>query len=162
MSGNRVSLGFLTSAHLNDTIRRDEAPRPSLVARVRARLRAGELDRMLAVGVPAEPGSALAVHTARLTSVEERETIARVLRRAVHDAGGGRAPLSSRMPLNTLNIRAAGDRIDQVTLRLHSPRPVAARGVARLRLLLADGTGPMYRYGRGDLEGRLGAALAAL
>lgn len=35
-------------------------------------------------------------------------------------------------------------------------------GVARLRLLLADGAGPMYRYGRGDLEGRLGAALAAL
>ena len=162
MSGNRVSLGFLTSAHLHDAIRRDEAPRPSLVARVRARLRASELDRMLVVGVPAEPGSALAVHAARLTSVEERETLARVLRRAVHDAGGASAPLSSRMPLNTPNIRAAGHRIDQVTLRLHSPRPVAARGVARLRVLLADGTGPMYRYGRGDLEGRLGAALAAL
>jgi hypothetical protein len=52
--------------------------------------------------------------------------------------------------------------IDAVTLRLHSPRPVAARGMARLRQLMSDGTGPMYRYGRGDLEGRLGAALAAL
>jgi hypothetical protein len=70
--------------------------------------------------------------------------------------------LSSAVPLNVPNIVAAQDRIDEITLRLHSPRPVAPRGVARLRVLLADGVGPMYRYGRGDLEGRLGAALAAL
>ncbi len=70
--------------------------------------------------------------------------------------------MSSRIALNVPNITAAQDRIDQVTLRLHSPRPVTSRGVARLRVLLADGAGPMYRYGRGDLEGRLGAALAAL
>ncbi len=70
--------------------------------------------------------------------------------------------MSSRIELNVPNITAAEDRIDQVTLRLHSPRPVTVRGMARLRLLLADGAGPMYRYGRGDLEGRLGAALAAL
>jgi hypothetical protein len=34
--------------------------------------------------------------------------------------------------------------------------------MARLRQVLADGTGPFYRYGRGDLNGRLGAALAEL
>jgi len=28
--------------------------------------------------------------------------------------------------------------------------------------LLSDGTGPLYRYGSGDLAGRLGAVLAAL
>jgi hypothetical protein len=28
--------------------------------------------------------------------------------------------------------------------------------------LLSDGTGPLYWHGRGDLTGRLGAALAAL
>jgi hypothetical protein len=70
--------------------------------------------------------------------------------------------MSYRVPLNVPNIMAAEDRIDQVTLRLHSPRPVTARGIARLRVLLADGSGPMYLYGRGDLEGRLGAALAEL
>ena len=117
---------------------------------------------MLAVGVPAPADSALAVHAARLTSAAEREAIARALRRAVHEARDRHAPVSSRVPLNVPNICAAVDRIDEVTLRLHSPRPVTARGVARLRLLLSDGAGPMYRYGRGDLEGRLGAALAAL
>ena len=66
------------------------------------------------------------------------------------------------MPLHVPNITAAEDVIDAVTLRLHSPRPVNARGMARLRQILSDGTGPLYRYGRGDLRGRLGAALAAL
>ena len=97
-----------------------------------------------------------------LTSADEREAIARTLRRTLSDARNREAPLSSRVPLNMPNIAAAEDRIDEVTLRLHSPRPVSARGVARLRVLLSDGAGPMYRYGRGDLEGRLGAALAAL
>jgi hypothetical protein len=60
------------------------------------------------------------------------------------------------------NVLAAEDLIDAITLRLHSPRPISARGVARLRVVLSDGCGPMYRYGRGDLSGRLGAALAAL
>jgi hypothetical protein len=124
-------------------------------------MNAYQLDRHLAVGVPARPGSALAVHEARLTSVAEREAIARTLRRAVADAhaAGGR---SSRVPVHPNKVRAAEDIIDAITLRLHSPRPVGARGMARLRLVLADGAGPMYRFNRGDLSGRLGAALAAL
>jgi hypothetical protein len=34
--------------------------------------------------------------------------------------------------------------------------------MARLRVLLSDGAGPLYMSGRGDLVERLGAALAAL
>ena len=162
MSENRISLGFLSSGQIQDAIRRDEASRAPFGTRLLARLLAGRFDRMLAVGVPAPAGSPLALHAARLTSADEREAIARTLRRAVDDARNREAPLSSRVPLNLPNIVVAEDRIDEVTLRLHSPRPVSARGVARLRVLLADGAGPMYRYGRGDLEGRLGAALAAL
>jgi hypothetical protein len=64
--------------------------------------------------------------------------------------------------LHPTNIVAAEDLIDAITLRLHSPRPVSPRGMARLRVVLSDGSGPMYRFGRGDLNGRLGAALAAL
>lgn len=155
-------MNFLTSAQFQDAVGHDEAPRISYGTRVMARLLAAKFDRMLAVGVRATEGSPLAVHAARVISVDEREAIARSLRRALDDAGNRHAPASSRIPLNVPNITAARDRIDQVTLRLHSPRPVTARGMARLRILLADGTGPMYRYGRGDLEGRLGAALAAL
>ena len=123
MPDNRFPPNLLSTA--SDVLRRAPAPRPSLAARVTARLRAHQLDRQLAVGVQAHPASALAVHQARLTSVAEREAIAR-------------------------------------TLRLHSPRPVSARGMARLRVVLSDGCGPLYRFGRGDLNGRLGAALAEL
>jgi hypothetical protein len=162
MSGNRISLGFLSASQVHDAIGRDNAARIPFGTRVMARLLAAKFDRMLAVGVPALDGSPLAVHATRLTSVDEREAIAHSLRQAFDDATNRDALMSSRIPLNIPEITAARDRIDEVTLRLHSPRPVTARGMARLRVLLSDGAGPMYRYGRGDLEGRLGAALAAL
>ena len=162
MSGNRISIGFLSSAQIQGAMRREETPRVPFGKRMIALLKANKFDRMLAVGVHPSEGSALAVHAARLISVDEREAIARSLRRVVDDARNRDALVSSRVQLNVPNITAAQERIDHVTLRLHSPRPVTPRGVARLRMLLADGTGPMYRYGRGDLEGRLGAALAAL
>jgi hypothetical protein len=137
-------------------------PRPSRAARLIARLRAGHLDRLIAVGVPAPAGGAQAAHEARLTSTAERRAIARSLRTAASDARGRRVLMSSRLPLHVPNITAAADMIDVVTLRLNSPLPVSPRGMARLRQILSDGTGPLYRYGRGDLRGRLGAALAAL
>lgn len=160
MPNNKISPDRSSAA--SDVRRRSAAPRPSVVARVTARLRAYQFDRQLAVGVPAPAGSALAVHEARLTSLAERESIARTLRRAVHDTRVGATPLSARIPVHFNNIAAAEDLIDAITLRLHSPRPVSARGMARLRVVLSDGCGPMYESGRGDLSGRLGAALAAL
>jgi hypothetical protein len=160
MPNNEISPDLFSAA--SDLRRRSAASRPSLVARVTARLRAYQLDRQLAVGVPAPAGSALAVHEARLTSVAERESIARVLRQAVRDTRVGGTPLSARIPVHFNNIAAAEDLIHTITLRLHSPRPVSARGIARLRVVLSDGCGPMYESGRGDLSGRLGAALAAL
>ena len=160
MPNNKMSPELLFFAH--GATRRYAGPRPSLTARLVAILQAGRFDRMLAVGVPAPEGTALAAHETRLMSVDEREAIARSLRQAVHDAHNGGTPLCSRVPVHQANITAAEDVIDQITLRLHSPRPVNPRGMARLRLLLSDGGGPVYQFGRGDLEGRLGAALAAL
>jgi hypothetical protein len=157
MQNNKISREILSAG---DAIRRDAAARASLAARLTARLRAGRFDRMLAVGVPAPQGSALAVHQARLTSVAEREAIAHSLRRSVIDARTGGMPMSSRVPVHEDNITEAEDLIDAITLRLHSPRPVSARGMARLRQVLSDGRGPLYQFGRGDLKGRLGAALA--
>jgi hypothetical protein len=160
MSDNKISTNIPPTSR---ALRRvDESPRAPLAARLTARLRAGKFDRLIAVGVRGPAGSALAAHEARLRSVAEREAIARSLRQAVTDAARGGVLLSSRVPLHIPNIKAAEDVIDAVTLRLHSPRPVSARGMARLRRVLADGSGPFYRFGHGDLGGRLGAALAEL
>jgi len=134
----------------------------SIRAHVTARFFPLHLDSQLAVGVVGPAGSALAIHAARLESDNERHSIARALRRAVVEAHQGRALGSPRVPVHRRNIAAAEDVIDMITLRLHSPRHVSARGVARLRRLLSDGCGPMYEGGAGDLAGRLRAALAAL
>ena len=162
MNDNHIRVGGAPTACMPDSARRGHARR-SVRARMTARLRAARFDRALAVGVPAPAGSALAAHAARLSSVAERHAVARALRRAVRDANDDpRATRSGRVPMHRANIASAEALIDEVTLRLHAPDPVRARGMARLRQLLSDGTGPLYRYGRGDLAGRLGAALAAL
>jgi hypothetical protein len=162
MADNKIPADVLSNfSNAHAATRAEAIPRPSMRSRLTARLRAGRLDGLVAVGVPAPAGSVLAAHEARLTSTTEREAIARSLRAAVADARDGLL-LSSRVALHAPNIAEAEDVIDAVTLRLHSPRPVSARGMARLRQILGDGTGPLYRYGRGDLRGRLGAALAAL
>jgi hypothetical protein len=59
-------------------------------------------------------------------------------------------------------VLAAEHVIDDVTLLLHSPHPVRARGMARLRLLLSDGAGPLYNPGSGSLVAALRGVLAAL
>ncbi|MHC9295933.1 hypothetical protein ACRCUN_26020 [Mycobacterium sp. LTG2003] len=160
MNDNRISTTPATPR--NRVVDGQIDSRPSLRCRLVARLRAGQLDARLAVGAPTPPGSPIAVRAARLTSIAEREAIARTLRRAVHDAADHRLVFSSRIPLHRKNIEAAEPVIDAITLRLHSPLPVSPRGMARLVRLLRDGAGPLYAYGRGDLAGRLGAALAAL
>jgi hypothetical protein len=160
MNDNHICADDASTADRPDTARRGHT-RPSIRACVTARLRAARFDRALAVGVPAPAGSALAVHAARLTSVAERHAVAR-LRRAVRDATDTRATRSGRVPMHRANIAAAQALIDAVTRRLHAPDPVNTRGMARLRQLLSNGTSPLYRHGRGDLAGRLSAALAAL
>src|ERR1700738_32870 len=87
----------------SDVLRHTAAPRPSLAARVTARLRAHRLDRQPAVGGPGPAGRALAVHQARVTSVAERQAIARALRLAERDARAGGNPRSSRISVHPNN-----------------------------------------------------------
>ncbi|MCV7226277.1 hypothetical protein H7J73_09580 [Mycolicibacterium komossense] len=132
-------------------------------ARLAAHMFARRYDRQVENRVPAMPGSALAVHTARLTGMREREELARALR-AVLDSGreprGGALP--SRGALQCARLAAAEDIAGQVTLRLHAPQPVRARGIARLRLLLGDSAGPLYYSERGSVAAELRGVLAAL
>jgi hypothetical protein len=135
---------------------------PSLATRWRARFLAARLDRDLEAGILPEPGSALALHMARVTSVEERQALARSLRHAVSDPCDTGRVVPMRVPFHAQRVAACQDVIDDITLLLHSPRPVRARGMARLRTLLSDGRGPLYRNGRGSLAAELRGVLAAL
>ena len=140
----------------------DFAEPVSPVSRVAEVVFARRFDRELVAGVAPEPGSALALHIARLTSAHEREELARALGRKIRDAYTARVVPSAAVPVNRAGIVAAETRIDEVVTRLRAPRPVSAHGVARPRVLLADGGGPFYQGGRGNLIAELGAVLAAL
>ncbi|MCV7298401.1 hypothetical protein H7J93_01975 [Mycobacterium barrassiae] len=134
----------------------------SLRIRLTAFVFGARLDHLLAVGGVAAEGTALGVRAARLTSERERHSVARTLRRALHEARLGHSSGVARVAVHRAKVVAVADVIDTITLRLHSPRPVRAMGMARLRRLISDGAGPMYARRKGDLDGRLRAALAAL
>ncbi len=134
----------------------------SVTARLYARFLAGRLDRDVEAGLLPEPGSALAMHMTKLTSIEERECLARSLRSALSEPGLTHAGLPLRIPVHPERVATCQSVIDDITLLLHSPRPVRARGMARLRMLLSDGRGPLYRHGSGSLAAELRGVLAAL
>jgi hypothetical protein len=127
-----------------------------------AKVFARRLDREVEAGARAHVGTALALHVARLTSTREREQIARAFRLHVRDADQPYRGYSSRVMVDRAGVLAARDLIDEVNLRLLSPHPVQARGMARLRLLLTDGAGPLYTPWSGSLAAELRGALAAL
>jgi hypothetical protein len=133
---------------------------PSLRSRIAARLGARHLDRLLVTGANPEPGSALAVHVMRLGSMECREQLAAELRRRGTVVLCDRVMVSSRVKVPA--VWDAADLIERVEKRLLGRRDVSARGVARLRRLLADWNGPLRRCGSGDLCDELRATLAAL
>ena len=134
----------------------------SITTRVIAELFATRFDKQLAAGVAPEPGSVLAAHVFQLASAGERRKLAKALHHSLCEAHSPRTRMSATIPVDRSAVAAAVGLIDQVVLRLTGPRPVSARGVARLRLLLSDGAGPMYWPEGGDLGAELRAVLAQL
>jgi hypothetical protein len=128
---------------------------------MRARLCASRYDRQIENGVSPAPGSPLALHRTQLTSPRERDDLAHALRVAVHDAYFA-SPLNARVPVRSVAVQDCAALIDTVCDRLADPLPVHPRGMARLRILLADGRGPLYWPGRGTLNAELRGVLATL
>jgi hypothetical protein len=154
---------------LKDSTMHDQYPltRPMLHwplhVRLAARLLAPRLDRQLATGVVGPIGGLLDHHAMRLESERERREIAGVLMRSLLQArAGSRASGHPCILVNRHNLIAAEALIDDIVCRLLMQPRVHARGMARLRALIADGRGPFYEVGSGDLDGRLRAARAAL
>jgi hypothetical protein len=83
------------------------------------------------------------------------------LRLAVHDADFG-SHFNARVPVRSAAVHHCAEVIDAVCDRLADPFPVRARGMARLRILLSDGRGPLYWPGRGTLNATLRGVLATL
>ncbi len=80
--------------------------------------------------------------------------------------GAASQPRSARrfgVPIDRDEVRRARHELETLASRLAAPEPVNVGGVARVRSLLADGTGPLYRKSEpGRLRRELVAALASL
>jgi len=130
--------------------------------RLVARVRASALDRELASGASPESTVPLAVHAGRLCEPAQRRLLARSLTRIV---AASDAPARSRLkaPVCRPAVQQARPELAALAGRLSASGPVDVRGVARVRTLLADGTGPLYQPASpGRLRRELVAVLAAL
>ena len=112
--------------------------------RVRARLRAHQLDRALASGAPVELTPALALRARRLTALSDRRAKAATYRRVLREASEEVSRSYVRITPRRERVVAASSALSRLAEALAQPGPVAARGAAEASLLLTDGTGPLY------------------
>jgi hypothetical protein len=130
--------------------------------RLVARLWASALDAELASGASPESSVALALHAGHLCRESQRRLLAGSLTRVA--AAAEASPRSRlKVPVCGGAVRRARSELQAVVERLAAGGPVGVRGVARVRCLLADGTGPLYRESAPDhLRHELRGALAAM
>ncbi|MBV9336499.1 MAG: hypothetical protein JO243_11460 [Solirubrobacterales bacterium] len=127
------------------------ATRARLPDRITARLRAHRLDSELAAGAAPGERVALAIRAQALGERRNRTTLAVAIRRVLDEARGPRKPSIAPVPLHRRAVLSAADQLEELAGRLLAPGPLAARGIAQVRLLLTDGRSPIY-YGGASQE----------
>ena len=110
-----------------------------------ARLRAPSIDRQLSAGAATWRSSSYAARSLQLTRDRTRRGLARALERLIEHSERPSAPFRGAVvqPCRE-QVREAIPMILELSARLRSGIPVDARGMARLRELLSDGSGPCY------------------
>jgi hypothetical protein len=120
-------------------------PRPTRSRdRFLAHLLAVSLDRRLANGQPAESTRLLATRAQMLVTPEDRRALAANWEHLVDVTQTQPTRLLKRIPVCRDRVAAAEPLVREMIVALVAARPVPARGVAAARLLLSDGTGPLY------------------
>jgi hypothetical protein len=128
----------------SSSFRRPGRSRPGRLRRRLARWHAWHLDTVLAAGASPAPGTLLGAHAAGLNELSSRWDLASAWRNLLALVDGDDAP--SRWSVRPLSaaVTTARCEIEQLIAALYSLEPVNPRGVALARLLVRDGTGPVY------------------
>jgi hypothetical protein len=132
-----------------------------------ARLLGASLDASLAAGQPPESSRLLAARARDIVSLRRRRSVAgsweHVLRVARRARRAGSPAATRAVPVCADRVAAAEPVIRDLVNRLAAPLPVPARGVAMARVLLTNGTSPVYsRHAGVDLGDAVTAAAAQL
>ena len=117
------------------------------LTRARARLCAAHIDAALAEGADPWSRPELLERASRLVALGERRKVAGELEQLVTTAEIGWY-LPSSVRLRRRAVLGERRRLVALAARLHAPAPVPAAVVARLRLLLTDGSSPVFAGGR--------------
>jgi hypothetical protein len=133
-----------------------------LLERVRARLGAAALDRELARGIAPDSRPALELRARALSRPRVRRELGEQLRHIVGQAHQPPGP-GTRIRARRAGVLASEDELRLLASRLYSSRRVAVAGIAKVRVLLTDGSGPLYyRHSEEDLEAAIREATLAL
>jgi hypothetical protein len=108
------------------------------------------LDRELAAGVGVLISEAHAARAAQLTADRSRRALAHSLERLIDRAEATESRFRIAAAPCRDQVRHARGMIGATAARLRSAEPLEARGVARLKTLLSDPTGPCYAPCRTD------------
>ena len=120
-----------------------------------ARRRAMADEWLLWGAVPRAAAELLAWRAEELTSTNNRDALAKLCRRFVHELDN---PRCRAYAVNRPAMRAHRDRLVQLGDRLAArERPVSWRGVILVQRVVGDGAGPLFDPARAD---ELGPALA--
>ncbi len=128
-----------------------------------ARWHAETLDRALAAGAGPYAGALIGVRAQQLTTARSRRQLAGGLARVRRDAAHGRSGWTAVVAPDGHEVAAAAQEITAVERRLRDGARMDAAGAAMLRLLLTDGSSPLYDpVGAGSLARHLRAVAGAL
>lgn len=111
---------------------------------LRALLKSAELDSRLARGAVPESSDVLFSHARRIVRPRSCALLASSLRKVAATSQRPRA-ISNRVPVARDHVNSAHGELVALAERLERPGPIRARGVAQIRLLIGDGSGPLYR-----------------
>jgi hypothetical protein len=112
---------------------------------LRVRLRRARIDRDLAEAGISDRSEEQTLRAAQLTSAANRRDAARSLREVVVAAENPRAELLSSTALLERDVVVPSrDGLMGLAARLEHSGPVGPCGVARARVLVSDGMGPLY------------------
>ncbi|MGH2874284.1 MAG: hypothetical protein ACRDL5_17715 [Solirubrobacteraceae bacterium] len=150
---------LLTRPHGNSAI---SCQRGGALRRLRTRMHAWRLDVALAGGASPDASAALSLRARELIGRRARSQLAGEIERLLIDACRPAPPRRLCVVPCRDQLLDAEPTLRELSARLRDAGPIDASGVARIRLLLRDGAGPIYNRARaGELQRMVDAALEA-
>jgi hypothetical protein len=122
-------------------------PRPGLgspLLRTRVWVSRHAIDLRLAEGESILSSPVLARRAEQLASIRCRRSLAAGIRRLIEDAERPSRPLSSAAPIQRRAILRARAELERLAADLEADGPIKIEGIARVQLLLTDGSSPLF------------------